>query len=147
MMRKLLFLLIILHILSLIGCKSQDGLPELTDEKKQEIETAFGWKPNGWWDAETCYWGHRYYGSDNGYDILFGGGQMTASTTKYIAGKEFAYGSSFNLYAYKDGVIMDLDKAYTDGLISEEAIERAVQYHMACERAATAYRDNIGKST
>ena len=137
---KRITVLILFAVMLLSGCQSRDGLPALTDEKKQEIETAFGWQPDGWFDAETRYWGHRYYGSDNGYDILFVGGQMAVSTTKYIAGQGFTYGTAFQLYAYKDGEVVDLEQAYTDGLVSQSAIEQAAQYHITCEKAAAEHR-------
>lgn len=70
-----------------------------------------------------------YYGSYDGYDVLFSAGMMTVISSIEIAGEDFKYGSSFNLYAYRDGEFRYLKDVYEDGLISEASIAELAKKH------------------
>ncbi len=110
----------------------------LTEEKIQEIEQAWlasmGELPQWYIDLQgRPAAGIRYYGTYNGFDILFKGTAVGADTTKTIGGVSFTYSNSFVLYAYADGVFYELEEAYADGLISQESLKAAADIHLGYE--------------
>lgn len=74
-------------------------------------------------------YGDRYYGTYSGYDIVFQPTMLTVMTTKEIAGVKFTYGSSFVLYAHKDGRFYMLEDIYDQGLITAKEIEKIGKAH------------------
>lgn len=107
----------------------------LTSEKRAELEAVLGfdqYDTDRLWYSKNDSSGVRYYGTYEGYDIVFQQTQLTAVTTKTIAGQAFTHGSSFVLYAHKDGNLLMLSDVYEDGLISKESISFAREYHNRC---------------
>ena len=115
--------------------KSELNCPALlTSEKRIAIEQAFGWDylyTDDLWYSKS-HGGLRYYGSDNGYDILFQNGMTMAEEIQAIAGQAFGHVNGFILYAHKDGELIPLKDAYNTGLVSKEAIKLAREYHNQC---------------
>lgn len=121
----------------------------LTAEKRTEIEQALNNKGypcnDSLWYSDACPVSiYRYYGSDNGYDIIFydSGSGFAVAETKEIDSVSFYHSMPFALYAYKDGVFANLEDIYAEGLISKEALEEAGNYHTLCEEF---YYEWIGK--
>ena len=112
----------------------------LTAEKRVELEAALGitaLNTDDHWYSNKRPFGYRYYGTYEGYDIVFQATQLTAATTKAIAGQAFTHSSSFILYAHKDGNLLMLSDVYKDGLISKESITAAREYHNQCGMVST----------
>ena len=79
----------------------------------------------------------RFCGRENGYLIFFVQlrGASHIHTTKEIAGSSFESPYTFSMYAYKDDVFTELEQAYSEGLISKEAIAEAAKSHAEYEKA------------
>ena len=122
----------------------------LTAEDRMQIEESLeneGYFCNdSLWYTEGCPVSfYRYYGTDNGYDIIFfsSGSGMTVAQSMEIDGVYFNHSMPFNLFAYKDGALLNLEDAYAEGLISREALEQAGQYQAACEEYHAAWMEII----
>lgn len=123
-------------------------IDQLTAEKMEEIEAAWlaskGHRPGWYTEADSQpVDGLRYYGSYNGYDILFEGTELTCVTTKEIGGVSFTCAQSFVLYAYSDGVFYELEEAFAHGLISEENLQEAAKIHLSYQDRLFASDDVI----
>ena len=70
-----------------------------------------------------------YYGSYNGYDIVFEQTMLTAQLTITIGGEKFVYSSHFILHAIKDGEFYKLQDVYAAGSISREDIAQIAAEH------------------
>ena len=75
----------------------------------------------------TC----RCYGTDNGYDIIFyaGGLRMEIPDSHTIGDMTFHFGTGFELYAHKDGQLIDLNTALAQGFVSLQAVQEALNKH------------------
>jgi hypothetical protein len=75
----------------------------------------------------TC----RCYGTDRGADIVFyaGGFRLEIPDSRTVAEATFHFGTAFELYLHKDGILTDLEEAYQNGLVSQNAIAAACQMH------------------
>ena len=75
----------------------------------------------------TC----RCYGTEEDCHIIFyaGGLRMEISDSCTVGAYTFRFGTSFELYAYKDGTLTDLNAALEQGLISAQAVENAWKLH------------------
>ena len=75
----------------------------------------------------TC----RCYGTDNGYDIIFyaGGLRMEIPDSHTVGSCTFSFDTGFELYAHKDGQLTDLDAALEQGLVSQQAVQEALNKH------------------
>lgn len=75
----------------------------------------------------TC----RCYGTDRGADIVFyaGGFRLEIPDSRTVAESAFRFGTAFELYLHKDGILTDLEEAYQNGLVSQDAIAAAAQMH------------------
>lgn len=109
----------------------------LTSQKRAEIEAAMGWNyysTDAFWYQNDFRSGLRYYGSFNGYDIMFydGGERFFNETIQVVADFAFGSNSTFSLLVHKDGQITNLDETYDSGIISKEAIAVAWEYHNLC---------------
>ena len=87
-----------------------------------------------WYTEAFPYDNCRIYGEENGYFLFFftGGMRMATVVTENIGGVEFYNPMPFSLYAYKDGVFINIEYAYEQGLISKEALLKAQEYHNQC---------------
>lgn len=74
-------------------------------------------------------YGSRYYGTYSGFDIVFEPTMLTVVTTQVIGGMRFTYGSSFVLYAHKDGRFHELGDICERGLITAEEIAQICEVH------------------
>ena len=159
-MKKLAILLTITLLLGLFtGCNSlaqqkETEEPEtfvecpakLGSKAAKTIEEALLAKRGGtvnWWTKDKLNGNTRYYGSDNGYDIIcdLGGEGIAVVTCIDIDGEIFKHGNAFGLYAYKDGELFGLKAAYESGLVSKEAVIAAAKLHQ--ESQAMSY-PNLG---
>ena len=157
---KLISLLMLICVLTLIGCtdsteQNNAAVPStpvvttkdqveieigLSEEKKYEIESAWngatGYEFGGWFmeSDDTSTDGVRYYGSYEGYDILFASQDICEITTETIGDIEFEHNFSFALYAYKDGRFHSLKDAYDSGLITDESLKKIGRNHAIIER-------------
>lgn len=75
----------------------------------------------------TC----RCYGTDSGYDIIFyaGGLRMEIPDSYTVGEYTFLFETSFELYAHKDGNLTDLNTALEQGLVSQQAVQEALEKH------------------
>ena len=73
----------------------------------------------------------RCCGRENGYRIIFVQlrGASHKPSTQEIAGSSFESPYVFSMYVYKDDAFTELAQAYSDGLISKEAIAEAAKNH------------------
>lgn len=78
----------------------EDGLPILSESRKDEITKAWlkQYDEPASWNIDNM----RYYGRYDGYDIFFYGSRMAAETSRTIGKCTFQHGYSFNLYAYRN---------------------------------------------
>ena len=134
--------IILLLVLLLTACQSggysYNGLPSISLQLKEEINTAlheqYGkdiksirWEDNGYYNANI-----RYYGTYDGYSILFQEGALPAVESKDIAGYVFEHYMYFSLHAYADGVFIDLKEAYQEGLVDSSDIAVVAKLHKEC---------------
>ena len=145
--------ILLLLVLLLTACQSSgtgtgisyNGLPAITPKLKQEIETAFaqkGMEPIEW--EEFMYRGikltHesiRYYGTYDGWSVFFAvwglGPAVTMPTS--VGGVFFEYGNGLDIWAYKDGELLKLDKAYEQGYIDVKDLQKIADLHIQRELA------------
>lgn len=116
----------------------------LTEERKLQIEQALA-KENspivGDWYSEENKNGVRYYGTYNGYDILFGYGELslTAFSAVSAAGIAFVNPQSFQLLAHKDGQLYSLQSLYELGMLTREDIEKMHDIHVEYQKNRYSY--------
>ena len=84
-----------------------------------------------WYSEQNPYGTCRCYGTDGDYHIIFyaGGLRMEISDSCTVGAHIFRFGTSFELYAYCDGVLIDLKTALEQGLVSTKAVENAWKLH------------------
>ena len=133
-MRKIALLLAVILLLGCFaGCHQQPVAysETLTSRQRADIEKAYEKQFNGARIDGGGDW--RYYGTENGYAFIFVKGVLTTYYTIEIGPKLFRSGSSFELFAYKDGTFIKLKDAYDQGLVSLDAIEDARLIHREYE--------------
>ncbi len=67
--------------------------------------------------------GKKYYGTIEGYVVLWEIGDTDATYSIGLAGYDFYYHSGFDIYLYKDYKSTNIQKAYQDGFISDDFIK------------------------
>ena len=105
----------------------------LPEDLRAEIDAAYHAKYNDYpnWDFDDVA-GAKYYGTYNGYAIMFSGSQAFELDVETIGKEEFIYGTGFTIYAYKDGVLNLLSDVYYDKKdLSDEDIAKIAEYHRA----------------
>lgn len=126
---------------------------QVVNGEKEAPKTVSSWKKwqiaNGWkkfglslYDANpkdyALYWGNDEgiggsfcYGSYRGYDILFTEGSMGMAVVSSVTiGEEtFKAGNPFQIVAYKNGTIYDVNTLYEEGKISAEVIKQMHEIH------------------
>ena len=82
----------------------------------------------------TVSYGEGFYRSDDTFYIVFiqTADAPSVTTVKTIADSTFEFPRDFSLYACGDSVL-DLEKAYNEGLVSEEVIANAAKLHAEYE--------------
>ena len=129
MKRILIFLMLLVLLFSLIGCRQEPkpafetdpetGMPVLSEERKAQIEAETG--------NELYY--ARYYGSYSGYDFFYSEKHTEAITSKSIAGARFTCGGGFSLKGYKGGEFESLEHLYRNGLVTKEDVWEMAKVH------------------
>jgi len=103
----------------------------LPEDLRAEIDAAYHAKYNDYpnWDFDDVA-GAKYYGTYNGYAIVFVGGHTFAEEVETIGEEEFIYGQGFTIFAYKDGVLNLLSDVYYDQKgLTDEDIAKIAEYH------------------
>ena len=103
---------------------------------RREIEDAFAQKNHSvkWPSADTNWCGTLCYGQFGSVMVLFEAGMFDWIETKTIAGVEFNYGSSFDLWGYHNGNLYTLQEAYDKGYITKEQVAEAAENHSLLQR-------------
>ena len=145
--------IVLLLVLLLTACQSSgagagisyNGLPAITPELKQEIETAFtqkGMEPIEWEeymsrDIIPAHETIRYYGTYDGWSVFFAvwGLGLAVSMETSVGGIFFEVGDGLDIWAYKDGELLKLDKAYEQGYIDVEDLKKIADLHIQRELA------------
>lgn len=145
----------LLVCLLLCGCATQNEQTEpteqtgiytdvLTEKMKHQIEQTLAKEDCpivGDWYSEENNDGVRYYGTYNGYDILFGHGELslTAFYAVSAAGIAFRNPHSFQLLAHKDGQLYSLQSLYELGMLTREDIEKMHDIHVEYQKKKYSY--------
>ena len=107
----------------------------LSRETQQQITLALRAKYDEysvhWYSIKETDGTCRCYGTDNGYDIIFyaGGLRLEIPDSCTVGDVTFHFGTGFELYAHKDGQLIDLNAALAQGLISPQAVQEALAKH------------------
>lgn len=138
MFKKIMIILsLVLVIGALVLAAFWDDIhkPRLSDAQKQQISEACakqGIAPVNW-DAEDREPGAvRYYGNYEGYDVFFLFPQEPGEIYPRIRIGEYDFYCPFGgckIYAYRDGVVEDLEKMFTTGVIGGDVIGEIRQQH------------------
>ena len=133
-MKRLVAILSLFTIL-LCGCVSSQGNDPVGQQMRKMIREDFSVFENhdftGGTDQDLRYvCGMRYYGTYNGYIVLFDSGPLCVMSEERIGKKVFYHGSNFNIYAYKDREFLLLKDIYEQGLISASELATIAQIHM-----------------
>ena len=149
MKRRIVALLLLAFVFSLFGCseKHDPNCPAfLSEEKRVELEALYESKEEdiSWYSKSRPGARFRYYGSFNGYDIVYykyppgpGFDMMLQNTTiDYnitIENLIFKNSSAVEIIAVKDGKKINLETAYKQGLITIEQVKEIHGLHEACQ--------------
>ena len=159
MRKILTLLILLAMLFSLVSCESQDrpeieqplsedggndsedtdaqpDVPELeppSDEVIEEMKKSwyelYG-KTLKWIPEENIYDGiGYYYGTYNGYVIMFCNGVLDWEVTVKIGKESFWNGCDFEIYAYKNGSFDSLEQVYENGYLGDEDIAKIAAYH------------------
>ena len=119
-----------------VGTHANDDIEpqNLTARKRTELEDAWASQTgdlNKLYDPRdpNSYTGFRYYGSYDGYDILFVEADTPAHSVIVIGDAEFEHSYGFQLIAYKDYQFVSLLEAYEEGEISDKSILMIASVH------------------
>jgi len=128
-------ILIVVACVGLIAYRYRPG-PQLSKQQKAKIEAActeigithINWEAEDW-EAGAV----RYYGNIEGYDVFL----LFPQTVDLYRGGIMWFGDrelylpvvGSKLYAYKDGVIHDVEKLYSDNVFNNEVVEEIFERH------------------
>ena len=107
----------------------------LSREVQQQITMALRTKYDEysihWYSIKETDGTCRCYGTEGGYDIIFyaGGLRLEIPDSCTVGDVTFQFGTGFELYAHKDGQLIDLNTALAQGLISPQAVQEALAKH------------------
>ena len=129
-MKRLIAFTLLLSLLLLPACAAANQPITGVDALKKEVTAALRkqqYLPEAGGEDIGDF---RYYGTDNGYHIVFyTPPAVLGEKTIVIADSTFYYHETFYLMAYKNGEVIDLVTAYTQGLVNKEAIAKAAELH------------------
>jgi hypothetical protein len=122
---------------------SYNGLPAITPELKQEIETVFlnkgmeqiEWEEFEYLGVNLVHETIRYYGNYGDWSVFFANWGISGAgigETK-VGGVFFEYGNGLDVWAYKDGELLKLDEAYEKGHITVEDLQAIADLHIQRE--------------
>ena len=140
MKKVYILILALLLALTTMACdKDQPVTQEMTPQRMAEIEQAwqdhYGTWFGVWWE-EGVYQsldGVRYYGTCNGYDILYRPGYVQRVTYLRIGGVSFAHPAHFTLFAYQNGQFYSLQKLFDEGIVTKSQLEEMSRLHLVYE--------------
>ena len=133
-MKKLITYILLLSIaFSFAACAAANQAGTNVKALEKEVVTALRKQQNLSEDEGIAEF--RYYGTYNGYHIAFLIPPVDlGEKTLTVAECSFYYPSTFYIYAYKDGKLIDLATANAQGIVSKEAIAEAAKIHAAYEK-------------
>ena len=106
-----------------------EGWIPLSDETIKEIQQAL-YELHGFTTPESAFSSPRfYYGTYNGYVILFSEGQIDILHSVTVGTERFDHGSNFTIFAYKDGILHSMKDIYDNGGLTDEQISKIAQHH------------------
>lgn len=146
MKRRIAALLLLAFAFTFFGCskKHDPNCPAfLSEEKRVELEALFASKEDdiSWYSQSKPNARFRYYGSFNGYDIVYYKHppfdlmlqNITIDYNITIENLIFKNSSAVEIIAVKDGKKIDLETAYKQGLITIEQVREIHGLHEACQ--------------
>ena len=118
-----------------VNAGASPGDSEATSKIKEAIDDA--WMKNRneeliWYDIDRDgLYGARYYGTFNGFDIIFKGSLSitTADGCIYVANYDFRHPVTFQIFAYKNGEFTGLKEAYEKSWLTESQIKEIYDIH------------------
>lgn len=140
-MRKIGSLLLALLLLASFMTACASSQAGTFEGRKKEIEKSWLNKEDSeliWYtedDPDTANSGMRYYGTYNGYDILYCPVSFMQPGYVVIGDELFLGRSDFRLYGYQDGTFRALAYLYRDGLIIDEQITEIAETHREYEES------------
>jgi len=117
-----------------------DAMVPVTDAQREQIKKDFSKHENhdftGYQDVDERYvCGMPYYGTYNGYIILYSRGQTAVITQTKIGKHLFMHGTGgCQLYAYRDGQFNLLEDIYENGAIRDEDLATIAKIHRTFDR-------------
>lgn len=121
---------------------------ELTDRKRSELINSLQKNANGRLNITpgtgnyiSNNGGYYYYGTYNGYDVIFSIGDFDEDTSFKIGDEYFFYISYFRIQLHRNGEFVDLANAYDRGLINDENLRIVAQMHYDHVASRVSIRD------
>ena len=106
-----------------------EGWIPLSDETIKEIQQAL-YELDVFITPESAFSSPRfYYGTYNGYVILFYSGDICILHSVTVGTERFDYGNYFTIFAYKDGILHNMKDIYDNGGLTDEQISKIAQHH------------------
>ena len=132
-MKRMIAVICLLAII-LCGCASSQGNDPVGQKMRKMIRedysTLLMHDLTSYTDEDLRYvCGMRYYGTYNGYIILFDHGDVCMFGEEKIGKEVFTYGYPIILYAYKDHQFHRLKYIYEQGLICDADIAAIAEKH------------------
>ena len=122
---------------------SEEKTLPLSDEEKKTIQRAWAVVHCGLlWDSEEKQKNTaRYYGTYNGYDIVYYVSEVPPYSKDYysstIADYLFEFDRASVIFGFRDGEYAFINKLYEDGKLSEESIAQIAKIHRSFESKET----------
>lgn len=131
-----------LLLLSLSACNTSKSKPvahNMSPQRMTEIERAwqnlYGTWFGVWWEdgVYQSMDGIRYYGTCNGYDILYRPTYVQRLTDISFGDISFAHPATFSLLAYREGQFYSLRDLYQHGMVTRSQLQEISQMHLVYE--------------
>ena len=134
MKRYIVLLLMVAIVLgALCGCQEGNAYNDmLSDKLREEILQLYEHYPESHFinDDEDTVAGMQYYGTYNGYAVLFDAGVMEVVTELEIDGRVFKWGSGgISLLAYKNGQMLGVKELYESGDMTGDDLDAILIKH------------------
>ena len=122
---------------------NDQGLPIISDNLRSKINKALKeyddmmsfFNTEDTWGTAEKFERIRYYGTFEGYDIVFYDmdAQIAVTGSVKVGDYIFSYRKRFAIVGHKGGVVYDLVELYNKGEISAESVAKMYQYHLLHE--------------
>lgn len=119
----IVILLLLCGILIALGIKA--GNFKFPKAAKAEIEEAWSFAYEEGINLDYC----QYYGTYGGAVVFFSAGQLSEMWDINVAGVEFEWTSSAQIWVYKEGRFYTLEKAYEEELLTAKNIKSISRRH------------------